>query len=306
MKNQKTEQLKGFLAIALCAFLWSTSGLLIKLIPWHPMIIAGGRSFIAFFFILLNLRRSSPPLDSAESKEEEGSSSPLHRSFFWAGLFYGLTMILFVIANKLTASANVILLQYSAPIWAAIFGWKLAHEPPRWEHGIALILVMAGLILFFKEGFGGGSPLGDLLALLSGICFALYSVYMRLQRKGKPEYSLLLSHAMTALAGFPFLFLVPPSMTGLSIVALSALGIFQIGIASLLFAYGIRRVTALQAMLTAMIEPVFNPLWVFLGTGEVPGTGALAGGPLILVAVIGSAMVGMYRGKKAENNRKGD
>ncbi|MEJ5188123.1 MAG: DMT family transporter [Breznakiellaceae bacterium] len=325
MKNKKIEQLKGIGAIALCALLWSTSGLLIKLIPWHPMIIAGGRSAIAFFLILISggfgvskketiknnkAMDSSPLTDTASGKT---SSPEKHRFFlssrsflfiqsplFLAGLWYALTMILFVIANKLTTSANVIVLQYTAPVWAALFGWKIAGEKPRWEHGLAMVLVMIGLVFFFREGLAGGSPLGDLLALVSGVCFALYSVYMRLQKEGNPEGSLLLSHGITALAGLFFLFWNPPILSWSSLGALFALGIFQIGLASLLFAYGIRRVSALQAMLIAMIEPVMNPVWVFLVTGELPGPGAFAGGPIILVAVVGSAILGMYHQKREE------
>ncbi|HOJ99074.1 MAG: DMT family transporter [Treponemataceae bacterium] len=331
MKDIKTEQLKGIGAIALCALLWSTSGLLIKLIPWHPMIIAGGRSAIAFFFILIHGRTGFSSRLAIQQNESAGSSfltSPSshtapssvgnpspgkQRSFlssrfflflkgplFLAGLWYALTMILFVIANKLTASANVIVLQYTAPIWAALFGWKIAGEKPRWEHGLAMVLVMIGLVFFFSEGLAGGSPLGDLLALVSGVCFALYSVYMRLQKEGNPEGSLLLSHGITALAGLFFLFWNPPILSWSSLGALFALGIFQIGLASILFAYGIRRVSALQAMLIAMIEPVMNPVWVFLVTGELPGPGAFAGGPIILVAVVGSAILGMYHQKREE------
>jgi drug/metabolite transporter (DMT)-like permease len=103
-------------------------------------------------------------------------------------------MILFVTANKLTSSANAILLQYSAPIWAALFGWVLAKEKPRTGHWIALGAVLVGLLLFFREGLAGGAFFGDCLATLAGISFGLYSVFMRMQGEGNPAKALILSH----------------------------------------------------------------------------------------------------------------
>ncbi len=274
---------RGLWAIVFCAILWSTSGLFIKIIDWNPMIIAGARSFIAFLFILAVRRlRPLPPPPRGTSRWP----------VFMAAFFYAATMILFVIANKMTASANVILLQYIAPVWAAFLGWIIAKERPQSEHWVAMGAIAVGLYVFFKNGLSGGSNLGNGIAVLSGITFGAYSVFMRLQKRGRPEDSVLLSHLFTALVCFPFLFVVPPTPTTLSIGAILALGILQIGLASLLFAYGIRRITAVQAMLTAVVEPVLNPVWVFMVTGEKPSSSAFLGGSIILTAVIASSIIG--------------
>jgi len=182
----------------------------------------------------------------------------------------GATMILFVLANKLTSSANVILLQYIAPVWAALLGWAIAKEKPRREHWLALAAVAVGLVIFFKDslpmGSGAGatrgtnpSLLGNIIAVISGITFALYSVFMRMEREGRPEDTILFAHLGTALFCLPFFFLYPPVVTPVALGSILGLGVFQIGIASLLFAYGIRRVTAVQSMLTAVVEPVIEP-----------------------------------------------
>ncbi|MDR2029216.1 MAG: DMT family transporter, partial [Treponema sp.] len=249
---------KGQWAIVVCAVLWSTSGLFIKIVNWHPLIIAGLRSFIAALFMtgMGRIRRGSG---------KKGKAQP---GMFWgAAISYALTMILFVIANKHTASANAILLQYSAPIWAAIFGWALAGERPYGEHWAALGAVIIGLLLFFKDGLAGGSFWGDCVAILSGIAFGLHSVFMRLQKEGDPADALILSHWITAAACIPFLFIAPPELSAPNCLAIVFMGIIQIGAASLLFSYGIRRVKAIQAMLTAVVEPVLNPLWVLAVTG---------------------------------------
>jgi drug/metabolite transporter (DMT)-like permease len=204
-------------------------------------------------------------------------------------------MILFVTANKLTASANAILLQYSAPVWAALLAWVLVKEKPHWEQWGALVMVTGGSLLFFKDGLAGGSLLGDAIALLSGICFGANSAFMRMIRKGDPADSMLLAHIITTCFSIPFFILNPPVLSGGALAAISFMGVIQIGLASLFFSYGIKRVPAVQAMLTAMIEPVLNPVWVLLVTGEKPGASALMGGGIIVAAVVVSSLIERQR-----------
>lgn len=279
------ENSKGLTAIVICAILWSSSGLFIKIIDWNPMAIAGIRSFIAFLFMLF-VRQSKRRKNTARSKPFP---------FVMGGVSYAATMVLFVIANKLTASANVILLQYTAPVWAALLGWLIAKEKPRLEHWGALLAVSVGLMLFFKDGLTQGSMLGNAIAVLSGICFGAYSVFMRLQKDGNTEDSIILSHAIAFMFCLPFIVANPPKFDTVSAFSILALGLVQIGLASLFFAYGIRRVSAVQAMLTAVVEPVLNPVWVFVVTAETPGASALAGGAVILTAVIASSLLGIRR-----------
>jgi drug/metabolite transporter (DMT)-like permease len=280
---------KGQLAIAACAFFWSTAGLFIKITTWHPMVIAGIRSLFAALFMIV--------LGYIIGRKQQWGKAP-RPAFFGAALSNAVTMILFVSANKLTSSANAILLQYSAPIWAALFGWILAKEKPRTGHWIALGAVLVGLLLFFREGLAGGAFLGDCLAVLAGISFGLYSVFMRMQGEGNPAKPLILSHWITAVICIPFLFITRPAPTAGNILAILFLGIVQNGIAGLLFTYGIRRIRAVQAMLIAVVEPVMNPVWVLIITGEKPGVFTLIGGGIIITAVILSSIT--VRGKTQE------
>jgi drug/metabolite transporter (DMT)-like permease len=282
---RKEHLLAGRGAIFLCAILWSTSGLFIKLVDWHPVLIAGSRSFLAIL-VLLTFRFIS----SRRKGYFPVKSKPL--LVFAGGLSYALTMISFVIANKLTASANVILLQYTAPIWACLLAWILIKEKPRKENWFSLVMVMAGLVIFFREGLSGGAFLGDSIALLSGLLFGAQSVFMRMQKDGNPADSMLTAHIITAIVSIPFFFLYPPVLSPGSIGAILFMGIFQIGLASWLFSFGIKRTPALEAMLTSMIEPVLNPVWVLLVTGEKPSVSALIGGAVIITAVAFSAVAG--------------
>jgi drug/metabolite transporter (DMT)-like permease len=224
---------------------------------------------------------------------------PWRTPAFWlGGAAYSSTMILFVIANKLTFSANVILLQYSAPIWAALLAWLLIGEKPGARHWLGLGAVFLGLFIIFRDDLKSGNPLGDLLAVISGVTFGLNSVFLRMQKNAVPTDSMWLSHALTALAAVPVVFLFPPQLNGSSLFCWLFMGLIQSGLACQFFCFGIKRVRAVEAMLIAGIEPILNPLWVFLVTGEKPSSQALLGGAVIIGAVLMASIPGKVETKK--------
>jgi drug/metabolite transporter (DMT)-like permease len=271
---------RGIAAVAACAFLWSTSGLFIKLVPWNPLAIAGVRSLFGGLMMLVWLRR--PRLTWS-------------RTQIAAALFYAITMISFVVANKLTTSANAILLQYGAPVYAALLAAPMLGERTHWYDWLTIAATLGGMVLFFLDRLSAGGLWGNLVAVASGITFAFGMVLLRRQKEGSPLESIMLSQFLTFLVSIPFLFSGMPGTGGdgpaasgtpavLAWLALAYLGIFQMGLSSILLGYGVRHVTAVQSFLISMIEPIFNPVWVFLLLGEVPGPRSLAGGLLILAA----------------------
>jgi drug/metabolite transporter (DMT)-like permease len=295
--TKREYELAGQGAIFLCALLWSTSGLFIKLIDWHPMVISGGRSILAAGLLLalrvFSQRRKSGTGSYATSDKIKFDKDTIVKTLTLAafGLCYASAMILFVIANKLTASANAILLQYMAPVWAALLGWLVLRERLKWEYWCALVLVGAGMFFVFSSGLAKGSLLGDMLALVSGITFGANSVVLRLKKDNNPADILIFSHIICVLLSIPFFFLHPPAINSVNIMSILFMGIFQIGAASALFAYGIKHIPAAQAMLTAAIEPVMNPVWVFVVIGEKPSFTVIIGGCLIITAVVFPAVM---------------
>jgi drug/metabolite transporter (DMT)-like permease len=289
----KKRTIPGPLCITAAAILWSTSGLFIKFVDYHPVIIAGGRSLIAAVF-LLSVRAVLQRKSGVNVSFVSGWLRILGNQWVWCGgAAYAATMIAFVVANKLTASANVILLQYSAPIWAALLAWGLLKERPLLRHWVGLALASAGLLLFFSGSLQPGALIGNVIAVFSGIVFGATSVFMRTTRLGKdgtPADCMILAHLLTALCMIPFLFISPPELTTRPVLALLFMGICQIGIASLLFSAGIVKIPAVSAMLIASIEPILNPVWVLLATGARPGPRAIAGGAIIICAVIISSL----------------
>jgi drug/metabolite transporter (DMT)-like permease len=280
---EKSNKSAGILAMAATAFLWSIAGLFIKVIDWNPIAIAGMRSVIASIVIFVYLKRP-----------EFNFSFPQ----IAASIAHAATMLLFVAANKTTTAANAILLQYSAPVLTAFIGALLLKERPRVEHFAALPLVTAGMIIMFFNELGGGNLLGNVLALMSAITLSFYFVFMRMQKDGSPLESILLSHWLTAIICIIISFFLPfPQITLKSLAAIAVLGIVQLGLSAILFSIAIKSVSAISANLIAVIEPVFNPLWVFIAIGEAPGVNALIGGGIILLAVTIASVISARSGE---------
>ena len=285
MEKQFSPLLLGSGAMMVCAFLWSIAGLFIKILNWNPFLIAGMRSLIAFLFLFAIVRT-------------------IHLTWSWplwgAALANAATMLLFVAANKNTTAANAILLQYLAPVFTAAFSVVILKERIRMEQLLALVVTLAGMILLFMDRLSPGQMFGNILALTSALTFSLMFIFTRMQKEGNPMESILLSHAVTALIALSIAFFLPvPELTTGSVASILVLGVLQIGLASVFLSYGIKRVPAITANLIALIEPVFNPVWVFLLLGEAPTLNTLFGGALIIGSVTTASMISGWRSGEA-------
>jgi len=257
------------LALVVTSLLWSMGGVFIKSVEWNPLAIAGARSGIAALFMLLVLGRPRARL-----------SWPLAG----AALSTAVTMLLFVSATRLTTAANAVMLQYLAPIWVAVLAPRFLGEPTRPRDWLALLVAVAGMTLFFWDDMTPQGKLGIGLALCSSVTFAGIPLCLRrLGDSGGQSESVLLGNALLAVVCLPFYFQGPwPDAKGVG--ALLALGVVQTGLAYYIFTRAIRHVRALPAILIPVIEPVLNPLWVFLFIGEEPSFHAMLGGALVLGA----------------------
>lgn len=270
----KSNRFSAVIMLAATAMLWSLGGVLIKWVTWNPLAIAGARSAIASLVLLIVIR-----------KPKINWSGPQ----IGAALAYAGTVILFVCANKLTTAANAILLQYTAPIYIALFGAWLLKERTKAIDWITIFFVIGGMVLFFVDDLSSGGIWGNILAALSGLSFAFLAIFMRMQKDGSPLESVLLGNILTALIGLPFMFTSMPSISGWT--ALLILGIFQLGLPYILYSKAIKHVTALEAILIPVLEPILNPVWVLLVLGEKPGLWSLIGGLVVLVSVTARCVV---------------
>ncbi len=201
-----------------------------------------------------------------------------------AAVAYAAVVTLFIVANDRTTAANAIFLQYTAPIYVALLGPWLVGERARRLDWLCIALALAGIALTFRDEFSAAGVLGNVAGLASGLAFALMAMLLRKEREGSPASALLLGNLLTAAIGLPFGFGKMPSAPEWT--ALVVLGVFQLGVSYILYSVAIRHVTALEALVITMLEPILNPVWVALRQHEVPGPWSFAGGVLVLGAVV--------------------
>lgn len=274
----------GVIALALCGLFWSTAGIFIKNVNASSFTIAGFRSLIAFVTFVIALKK----LPEFTVRNPRGGVDKSGTFFLWlGGISYSATMILFCAANKMTTSANAVLLQYSYPVYVIIFGPLILGEKNRKSDFITVAGVLVGVLLFFYSDIDAGKLLGNILAALSGVWFAFTTIFMRKQKTSGSQSSFMLAHLITSVVCIPFYFKGGiASGDWISIICIFALGIFQMAFANLLFARGIGSVTALGASIITMIEPLMNPVWVMIFAGEIPGFLCIVGGTMILGCIL--------------------
>jgi len=205
---------------------------------------------------------------------------------------YAGTLVLFVLANKLTTAANAIFLQDTAPLYLLLLGPWLLGEPVRRSDLALMAAVAAGIALVFAAR---QEPLvtapdpfrGNLVALASGVSWALTIAGLRWM--AGPASSAPPMSAVVAGNLLAFLVCLPKALPVGETAArdwwlIAYLGIVQIGLAYLLLVRGVRGVPALETSLLLLVEPALNPVWSWWVHGERPAGPALAGGALILAA----------------------
>lgn len=267
--------------LLICAALgWSLAGILFKLVEWPPLAAAGGRALVAALFLLAVRGR--------------------HLRFTWSPLQLGIAVayatctVLFVVANKLTTAANAILLQYTAPMWVALLGAWLLDERATRADWLTIAASFVGMALFLFDGLRLNNLAGILVAIASGTAFAATVMLFRKQKDESPVEPIILGNALAFLVGVPAMLSAGPPSTQSSITLL-VLGTVQLGFPYLLYARALRHVTALEAVLLPIIEPILNPIWVMLFFHERPTPIALLGGTIVIGAIAIRAM-GSIRG----------
>jgi drug/metabolite transporter (DMT)-like permease len=262
------------LFVLAAAVLWSSGGLFIKWIKLSGLELSFGRSLLAAITVAIFTR-------------DEGFG--LNRVTALASVLYAALLLLFVLATKETTAANAIFLQYTAPVYLLIFEPLFYKEKFRRQDLIVVIACVLGMSLFFVGKLRPQDVTGNILALCSGVCFAFYFLLLRhstsrsVNRASSVIYGNLLVVLIAAPAGLRAL----PHASVPDLLSVAYLGVIQIGVAYTLFTVATSRgVRSLDAGIIGYIEPVLNPIWVFLALGERPTRWALLGGALIVIAVV--------------------
>jgi len=204
-------------------------------------------------------------------------------------LCYALVLIMFVVAAKLTKVANAIFLQFTAPIYLLILEPVFLKTKFEKKNLIALIFCFTGMVLFFFGKLELSGIQGNLIAIGSGISFALFTLFLKWKKQiHKTEDTMIYIVVGNILV---CIFCLPLMINNLTLdltqfLILLYMGIFQIGISYIIFNEGVKYISATESMIIAMLEAILSPIWVFLGVGEVPSGYAIAGSLIILITIV--------------------
>lgn len=273
-----TARTRGILFIIGAAILWSSGGIGIKAIADPPLKVTFYRSLFAAL-TLFALFRGRVLIRRRPSA-----------AFVIAVISYAACLTTFVTATKWTTAANAIFLQYAGAIWVLLLSPFVLREPMRPRDAIAIGVAMGGMALFFVGRFEARGMAGNAMALLSSVFFAAMILALR-REHGTSMAAVAWGNVALSAVLVPFV-ASDLALTTKSLTVLALLGIFQIGAAYALFVRGLEHVSATQASLTGMLEPVANPLWVFLILGERPSPFAIAGGAIVLAAIAWHTLAG--------------
>ena len=212
-------------------------------------------------------------------------------------IIYAMLLFLFVWATKHTTAANAIFLQYTAPVYILILAPFIIGEKFHLKDLVTVIFCIAGMSLFFVGDLTIGDYQGNIAALGSGIFLGLYIMLLKHPRAigMNPVITVIYGNFLLALLTLPSGIAAFPTATFRDYAAVAFLGIFQIGISYILFIKGVHGGTRpLDASIIGFIEPLLNPVWVFLFVGERPSNWALLGGIIIIATVVVHTLV-QYR-----------
>jgi drug/metabolite transporter (DMT)-like permease len=275
------------------AILWSTGGLFIKAASLSAVQLSFGRSLLAAITIAIVTRR-------------EGFG--LNRVTAITSVLYAALLLLFVMATKLTTAANAIFLQYTAPVYVLILEPLFYKEKFRLRDMVTVAVCVGGMSLFFVGKLRPQDVDGNLLALASGVCFALYFLLLRhskardVNRASSAIYGNLI---VVAIAAPAFFSAARRGIGARDIASMAYLGVIQIGVAYALFTAAMARgMRSLDASIVGYVEPVLNPIWVFLLLGERPSNWAIVGGAIIITSVLAHMLVSA-KAKVAKNTSIG-
>src|SRR5881394_3668461 len=282
MSNDKWKTISSspLLLVLGAAILWSTGGLFIKATQLSAFELSFGRSLLAAITIAILTR---------------GEGFGINKITAITSILYAALLILFVAATKLTTAANAIFLQYTAPVYVLILEPLFYKEKFRRRDLATVAACVAGMSLFFVGKLRPEDVSGNLLALASGVCFALFFLLLRHSkaREVNRASSAIYGNLIVVLICAPAFFTAAGrGISGSDLARIAYLGIVQIGFAYLLFTLAMARgVRSLDAGIIGYVEPVLNPIWVFLFIGEHPSNWAIVGGTIIIVSVIAHMLI---------------
>jgi drug/metabolite transporter (DMT)-like permease len=267
---------EGQILVALAALAWSSAGVLQRRLDLDAATQIAGRAVFAALALALFV-----------AVTERGHVVRATRSVGWAGVGFAVCLALasgsFIAALNHTSVARVLFIQAISPVLASLLACIALKEPIDKRTAIALATAIGGVALMLGAP-GAGNLEGDALALVMATAFAVALVISRHRKDVSMAPATFLSQLILIAVFWPFAALgeVPRS----DIPELAAMGAGQIGLGLALLTMGARLIPAAQVALITLLEVVLGPLWVWLAYDEKPEPATLAGGAIVIVAIL--------------------
>lgn len=271
--DARRHQTYGRLLLLTAAVGWSVIGVAVKspLLKDVPgPVFAGCRAMTAGLFLLPFVR-------------------PSMVRFRWGLLpmvaCFASMNVLFIMSMQQTTAAAAIFLQYTASLWAMIFGVFVMREPLLRGNAVALVCGMAGIGWIVYSDWSGRYFTGNAIALMSGITYAGVIICLGRLKDEASQWLILLNYIVSGISLLPWILQGVNDLTPLQWLLLAAIGPIQMGLPYVLFAHSLKWVPPQEAALMLLLEPVLNPTWVWLVWGEAISPATAVGGGLILLGL---------------------
>jgi len=263
--------------------IWSFTGLLCKLVSWNSFTLMGARSLVAL--AVLGIGRGSFRIRPS-------------KGLWITGAGISLTSLLYMTALRLTCAANAIVLQYTSSVFVILYMLLVKKQRPLKSEAAAAAFVILGVCLCFAGGLAAGQLTGNLIALLSGVTFAMVFISTRYSGCDPLDgvyFGTLLSCPFAVFTFFDSAF----SPTPVQLLILLAMGC-GLGLGYLFFSLGMRQgISAVKACIISNVEPVLNPIWIFVFMGEKPGALNIVGAAVVLLAITLQSLYENQKSKRA-------
>lgn len=285
MKRNLSDTTKGRFYIVSTALLWGLAGVCVKSIPWNPFSIMASRCAIGI--VMLGITRKSFKIRP-------------DKKTFLGSVMMSLTGLLYMASIKLTTAATAIVLQYIAPILVFLFTVVVQKIRPKLSEALIVLAVFGGCVLSFADGLDPTRFFGNVLGLISGVTFAGQIIIFS-DPATDPPAGMYLSNLISFLFCFPFMFFDKTLVfEPKAIFWVIILGVFQYGLANICYSKGCILLPKTETSLLLTIEPIFNPIPVWIVTGEKMGAKALIGFFVVIVAVTLYGLLPVMENRKTE------
>ena len=280
MKNNS----KAYFLIIAAVIIWSLSGLLVKAVNVNPLWISLIRCLGGGIFLLPYIFKEK--------------IYPI-KNILFGGIFMAIFLLSLTITTRISSSAMAISMQYTAPMYVIGYGFYKSKEI-KFEKFIVFLFIFAGIIFNSITSMNGGNWWAIVSGITIGLAFVFYSYNLQKVKKGNLLGIVALINIISAIFyGVLLIFKYNPPPSNFSeIIILSISGIVISGISYALYGEGLREVSMEKAMIICLAEPVLNPIWVYLGKGEIPSMTTVIGSILILLSAIIDIVFSIKNNKK--------